>query len=232
MLARDIMSSPAITVGLASSVAEVAATLRDHRIGGVPVLDCRKKLVGMVTEADLVHRYEIGTDRERELRPWWRRFQGRDTVARRYVKSHGRAVRHVMTSPVRCAEQDASLGDVASLLDAHRIGRVPILAGDEVIGIVTRADLVKALARQPAPGSLQELDDDTIRRRLVQELSAQKWWNGSWQNVYVCGGWVIFKGVVESDAYRLASRVAAENMPGVRGVQDDRVLGVDAYAMV
>lgn len=226
------MSSPAITVGLFTPVAEVAALLRDQHIGGVPVLDGHGKLVGMVTEVDLVHRYEIGTDRHTEPRPWWRRFHSRDLIARRYVKSHGRTARHVMTSPVRCVQQDAPLSDVASLLDVHQISRVPVLAGQEVVGIVTRADLVKALARQPAPGTAGELEDEEIRRRLVEELSAQAWWNGNWQNVDVSGGCVIFKGVVESEVHRLASRVAAETLPGVRAIRDDRVLAVDFSGMV
>lgn len=232
MFARDVMSSPAITVGLSSPVAEVAATLRDHRIGGVPVLDGEGKLAGMITEVDLVHRYEIGTDRQTDRGPWWRRFHARDTIARRYVKSHGRTARHVMTTPVRCVEEDAPLSEVASLLDTHRISRVPVVAGHRVVGIVTRADLVTALARQPAPGGSRALGDEEIRRRLLEELSAQEWWNGSWQNVDVAGGVVIFKGVVESEAHRLASRVAAETLPGVREIQDDRVLAVDFSGMV
>ena len=85
MFARDVMSSPAVTVGLSSPVAEVAATLRDNRIGGVPVLDGQGKLVGMITEVDLVHRYEIGTDRQIDRGPWWRRFHARGRVPRRYV---------------------------------------------------------------------------------------------------------------------------------------------------
>jgi CBS domain-containing protein len=232
MLARDIMSSPAITVGLCSPVAEVAATLRDHRIGGVPVLDGEGKLVGMVSEVDLVHRYEIGTDRQTDRRPWWRRFSARDALAQRYVKSHGRTARHVMTSPVRCVEKDSPLSEVAGLLEAHRISRVPVLAGQDVVGIVTRADLVKALARQPAPDASRKLDDQEIRRRLFDELSAQEWWNGNWQNVEVSGGRVIFKGIVESEVYRLASRVAVETLPGVRGIQDERVIAVDFSGMV
>lgn len=231
MLARDIMSSPAITVGPLSDVVQVAATLRDHRIGGVPVLD-DNQLVGMVTEADLIQRYEIGTDRAPDLRPWWRRFRSGSSIARSYVKSHARSVQHIMTSPVRCVREDASLGEVAGVLDEHRIGRVPVLADRKVAGIITRADLVKALARMSTPGSSQDLDDEAIRRRLVRELSEQEWWNGAWQNVYVCGGLVIFKGVVESDSHRLASLVAAETVPGVSGVQDDRVLAMDVSGMV
>jgi CBS domain-containing protein len=232
MLARDVMSSPALTVGLGTSVTEVAAMLRDHRIGGVPVLDGERRLVGMVTEADLLHRYEIGTDRESGRAPWWRRLRTRNVVARRYVRSHGRTAQHVMASPVHCVGPDAPLSEVASLLDERRIGRVPVVAGREMIGMVTRADLVSALARQPAPGSSQVLDDEKIRRRLLEELSGQEWWNKNWESVYVDCGVVIFKGVVESDVHRLASRVAAETVPGVRGVQDDRLLAVDVTGMV
>ena len=137
-----------------------------------------------------------------------------------------------MSSPVRCVDQEAPLSDVASLLDAHRIGRVPVLANGRVVGIVTRADLVTALARHPAPRVCGELDDREIRRRLIEELSAQEWWNAGWQSVDVAGGLVIFKGVVESEDHRLASRVAAETLPGIRGIRDERVLAAEFSGMV
>ena len=233
MLARDIMSSPVVTVGPSSSVAEVVATIHERGIGGVPVLDDEGNLVGMVTEADLIHRYEIGTDRVADLRAWWRRFATNDSVAqvRQVARTHGAAHHVFARSPVRHVGVDATLGDVASVLGGYRIGRVPVLSGDHVAGIITRADLVRAIAGQPQPDMSRQVDDETIRRKLLEDLSAQPWWNGTWQNVHVRDGVVIFKGVVESDVYRLASRIAAETA-GARGVQDDRVLGIDATGMV
>lgn len=232
MLARDIMSSPVISVTPSRPVTEIAALLRDHRIGGMPVVE-DGALVGMVTESDLIHRHEIGTDQIRDFRPWWRRLGQRHSPVLAYVKSHGRTARHVMANRVRVVEHTADLAHVATVLDFHRISRVPVVEGDRLVGIIARADLVKALATHPLSAlGPEETDDETIHQRLVAELSRQSWWNGCWENVYVSAGVVIFKGVVESDAHRMGARVAAENLPGVRSVQDDRVLAVNVSGMV
>lgn len=231
MLANDIMSTPVICVPPSQPVSEVAATLRDRRIGGVPVVD-NARLVGMVTEADLVHRHEIGTDRFPKTRPWWRRMRGRAVSVNAYVKSHGRTARYVMSTDVPVVDELAELAQVADMLDSHGVGRVPVMRGGYLVGIIARADLVRALATMPAPGLTEELDDEAIRLRLLQELSAQPWWSEHWQNVYVENGVVIFKGVIASDAERIGARVAAENLAGVRGVQDDRIVGVDVSGMV
>lgn len=102
-----------------------------------------------------------------------------------------------------------------------------------MVGIIARADLVRALATQPVPGlATENLDDDVIRERLLDELSGQPWWNRHWQNIYVEDGVVILKGIVGSEAERAGARVAAENLVGVRAVQDDRIVGVDASGMI
>lgn len=232
MTVRDIMSSPVISVLPSTPVAEIAALLCDRGIGGVPVM-VDGSLLGMVTESDLIRRHEIGTAAPCDLRPWWRRVQGSDAVARAYVKSHGRTARHVMSRRVQAVDASAELAQVASLFELHGIGRAPVIADKVVVGIAARADLVKALAEQPAPAAPSEAaNDEAIRRLLVDELSGQPWWNGCWENLYVVAGVVIFKGVVENQANRAATRVAAENIPGVRGIVDDRVLRAEAHESV
>lgn len=232
MLAMDIMSTPVISVPPRLPVTDVAALLRDRRIGGVPVVD-NSRLVGMVTESDLIHRYEIGTDRAPELRPWWRRMRRPAVSVNAYVKSHGRTAGYVMSTRVQVVGEADELAHVANVLDLHRVGRVPVMKGGRMVGIIARADLVKALATLPVPGlATGNLDDDVIRQRLLDELSGQPWWNRHWQNVYVEDGIVVLKGVVASDAERVGARVAAENLVGVRGVQDDRIVGVDVSGMI
>jgi CBS domain-containing protein len=232
MTARDIMSAPVISVQASTPVGEIAALLRDRRIGGLPVIT-DGSLQGMVTQRDLMRRHEIGTDAVREPRRWWQGTRAKDASARAYVKSHGRTASHVMTRPVHVVGAAAALAQVALAFELHAIGRAPVVEAGRVVGMVARADLVKALADQP-PNELPptKADDEAIRRMLVDELSRQDWWNSGWENLYVVSGVVIFKGVVENDAHRAAARVAAENIPGVRGVVDDRVTSTEAVEMV
>ncbi len=223
MKASDVMSSPVIAVGPQTPVLQVAAILREQRIGGVPVLD-EKDLVGIVTLKDLLHRRELGTEHRLDLLPWWRRVVEQRLEPERYVRSHGRCAKHVMTSPVVSVTPDTSLRQIMDLFDGHQIGRVPVLARRRMLGIVTSADLVKALANGNWVRSGPDGDgsDEAIRACLMSELQRQSWWNGDCCRVSVNNGVVRFTGFFEDDAQRLASRVAAENIPGVRQVEDRR----------
>jgi hypothetical protein len=211
---------------------QIAALLREHRIGGVPVL-LNTELVGIVTEKDLLHRHEIDTDRSRNEQSWWGRVIGHNLEPDWYVKSHGRCAQHVMTRRVVIATPETTLRAIAALFDSHRIGRVPVVTNKRVVGIVTCADLVKALAsglsaaRQTRTGR----GDAGIREQLLVELGRQAWWNSRISNVLVTDGVVLFNGFVENEAQRRASHVAAENVPGVRSVEDERPLLSELSAM-
>jgi CBS domain-containing protein len=223
MKARDIMSSPVIAVGPQTPVLQIAALLREQRISGVPVQD-RNQLVGIVTEKDLLHRRELGTEHRSQSQAWWRRVVGPDLEPERYVKSHGRCAEHVMTRVVVVVEPDTPLRTVMGLFDRHRIGRVPVLVNGHLAGIVTSADLVKALAggtwvSSASPGAG---GDEQIREQLMAELGSQQWWNSGCCSVLVAHGVVRFTGFFENEAQRRASRVAAENVPGVLKVEDER----------
>jgi CBS domain-containing protein len=219
-----------ISVPPTAPVGEVAALLRDRRIGGVPVI-AEGRLLGIIAEADLIHRHEIGTDAAGKPRHWWqlRREGAADAAA--YVRSHGGTARHVMTRRVHVLQPSAPLGDIASLLAAHRIGRAPVVSEAGVVGMVAQADLVRALAERSPATVPACTDDDAIGRALLAELSANAWWSAAWATVYVEGGVVIFKGVVDNEFARAAARVAAENIPGVKGILDDRVLSADLREM-
>ncbi|MDB5900437.1 MAG: histidine kinase [Ramlibacter sp.] len=232
MTVREIMSSPVISVLPAQPIAEIAVLLRDRRIGGLPVI-LDGKLQGIVTASDLIRRCEIGTDAIPDPRPWWRRMQQGDAAARAYVKSHGRTAHHVMTRHVHVLDPSAQLADVVSMFESQHVGRAPVTLNERVIGMIARADLVKALAEQPMSTTrASAVQDDGIRRMLADELASQPWWNGRWETFYVDAGVVIFKGVVENRANRAATRVAAENIPGVRGVLDDRILSAEVHEII
>src|SRR5687768_1171364 len=223
MNARDIMTSKVITVTSGTLVSEIARLLFERRISALPVVD-GERLVGIVSEADLLHRYEIGTDCAFGGDPWWMRLFSADRSPAEYVKSHARYARDIMTTDVATVAPDTPLAKIATLLERRRIKRVPVLDEGQLVGIVSRSDLVHALvsaARAGAPAG--PITDDAIRALVLAELRRQGWWRKELSGVTVEQGVVTFAGVIESESERLAARVAAETVPGVHGVVDERL---------
>jgi CBS domain-containing protein len=208
--ASDIMTSPVVTVGPDTQVGEAARLLLESRISAVPVVDAAGKLLGIVSEGDLMRRTETGTER----RPsWWLAlFSDAEAQARAFVKMHARRVADVMTRNVVTVAEDSSLEDIADTLEKHRIKRVPVMRGDRLVGIVSRADLLHGLvARRDAPAVTA--DDRTIKEAFVRALE-QAQVNRRFLNIVVSGGVVRIWGVVETPAELAAVRVAAENAGG------------------
>jgi len=221
MQASDIMTRAVITVGPHATIREIAAILLERRISGLPVVE-DERVIGIVSEGDLLRRHEIGTDRKRPPGSWWMRlFRGEPGPAE-YVKSHAVHAVDVMSTRVVSVPEDEPVAKIASLFGKRRIKRVPVLRDGRLVGIVTRANLVQALAAVPRPRrARRSADDDAIRSRLLEELATQAWWRGD-SNALVHAGIVHYWGVCENDAEKRAARVAAENIPGVRGVEDHR----------
>jgi CBS domain-containing protein len=219
MQAKDIMARDVITIGEASSVKDVAAILLDHGISAVPVVDASGRVTGMVSEGDLLHRSETGTERRRS---WWLKlFADADVLAEDFVKEHSRQVTDVMTRNVITARPDTELVEIAELLEKNRIKRVPIVEDGKLVGIVSRANLVQALTRQPMESEKFEgLDDSEIRDRILARLQAEPW-STSWLNVRVDKGVVELWGSATSSAQKKAARIAAELTPGVVRVEDN-----------
>jgi CBS-domain-containing membrane protein len=218
MQARDVMVSPVITAKKSATVREVAKLLLEKRISAVPVLDTVGKLVGIVTESDLMRRAEAGTEHPYS---WWVHFLAGDaTVAADYVKSHAAKIEDVMTSDVVTAAPETPLHEIATLLEEHQIRRVPIVdkAGD-LIGIVSRANLIQIVA-SARPKLEVTLSDSTIRQKLLSELKKQSWAHTHNLGVTVTDGVVDLWGYAQSDDERRAIRVAAEDIPGVVVVND------------
>lgn len=230
MKAKDIMTSPVITAGPETTVREIAALLLKQRISALPVLE-KGRVVGMVSEADLLHRHEIGTDRL-PAGPWWLRLFGADRSPAEYVRSHARKARDIMTREVVSVSEDTPVARIADLLDKHGIKRVPVMRGKRLVGIVSRANLVQALANEARAASRPSRDDAAIHDRVTAELERQAWWRPVYSNVTVADGVVHYWGATESDADRDAARVAAENVPGVRDVVDHRIRIYDIPSMV
>ena len=217
MKARDIMVSPVVTITPHSTIKDAAKTLLSHHISALPVVDSQGKLVGIISEGDLFRRAETGTERRRS---WWlEALSSADAIAADYVKAHARKVEDVMSRHVITASPEAALHEIAALLETHAIKRVPICENGQLVGIVSRANLVQALA---SAGSKLEipLSDTTIRSKLLSHLRSQPWADVGTLNVIVTDGVADLWGVARSDTERKAIRVAAEATQGIRAVND------------
>ena len=217
MRAMDIMTSEVITVREDATVPEVARLMAERGISAVPVVDRENQIVGMVSEGDLLHRTETGTERRRA---WWLDMvSSTNKLAGEYIKSHSAKVKDVMTRDVLSVTEETAVADIAVLLETNRIKRVPVVRDGKIVGIVSRANLVRALAMTLTEG-VGDGDDRTIRDKLLAELKAQKWAEVSPANVTVKDGVVHLWSSYLSEQERRALIVAAESVPGVRRVED------------
>lgn len=219
MNAIDVMVRDVVTVRPETDVAEAIKLLIEHDVSALPVVDEEGELVGVLSEADLVHRVEIGTEKHR---PWWlEAVAGASTLAQEFAKSHGRKVGEVMTTNVVSASPETPLTEIATLLERHRIKRVPIAEDGKLVGVVSRANLIQALASAIGQGAETQGPDREIRRELLARLARQSWTDFGSRNVIVSGGTVHLWGLVSSAAERTALVALAEGVPGVVGVSDE-----------
>lgn len=152
MQARDVMTTTVVSVTPETTVHELARLLMQHRISAAPVVDANRRVIGMVSEGDLLHREEIDTEQTQGRQSWWLEMLGTDRGAGDYIKSHARTVGEIMTREPICVNEDASLANIASVLESRHIKRVPVLRDGRLIGIVSRSNLVQALASAPVDG--------------------------------------------------------------------------------
>jgi CBS domain-containing protein len=217
MRAHQIMTRPVITVTPETTILEAAKTMLRRHVSGLPVVDATGTLVGIVSEGDFIHRGEIGTQRQRG---WFMRFiLGPGHAATDFVREHGGKIAEIMTvNPLTIAE-DTPLEKIVELMEKHHVKRLPVTRGDELVGIVSRANLLQAvasLARQvPDPTA----DDDHIRNRIINTLEKNDWCPFG-LSVIVRDGIVHLSGVITEERSRQAAIVAAESVAGVKKVHD------------
>jgi CBS domain-containing protein len=230
VIAKDIMTAPVVSVAPQATIGEVAKLLLERRVSGLPVVE-GGRLVGIVSEGDLMRRHEIGTDRKADKAAWWQRVLGLGPGPAEYVKSHAERVEDIMSRDVVSIPEDTPVTRIAALFGKRSIKRLPVLRGERLVGIVTQADLVRAIAARASMWKGPEgASDRTIRARLLDELGAQAWWRAE-SSVVVQGGIVHFWGVCKNEDERRAARVAAENVPGVQRVDDHRAYYIDLAVM-
>jgi CBS domain-containing protein len=220
MNAGDVMTPRVVSVGPGASIVEAVQLMLANRISGLPVI-AENKLVGIVTEGDLLRRAETGTQRAR--RRWLEFFVGPGKLAEEYVHTHGRKVGDVMTPDPLTINEDTPLAEVVGLLEERRIKRLPVVRSGVVVGIVSRANLLHALASLARKQPGEAPADAAIRDQIYAELNRQQWIPKDFINVVVHDGEVELWGTILDERERQAVRVAAENVPGVKRVCDHLV---------
>ncbi|MBT4044077.1 MAG: CBS domain-containing protein [Rhodospirillaceae bacterium] len=219
MRAKDIMTTDVATISPEMAVAEIAQLLMDNKISGAPVIDAAGKAVGMVSEGDLLQQVGLSGGAKRS---WWLRLVSTpEQDARDFVKSHGRTAGDIMTTDVVSITEDTSTAEIARLLEERRIKRVPVLRDGALVGIVSRGNLLHALAGHRDDGPAEPTADDrTVRQAVSQALQSKGWASHGATNVIVTDGVVELWGWVETEVERKAMLVATQEVPGVQKVID------------
>jgi len=218
MKVRDVMTHKVVSVEPGDTVTRAIRLMLQNHVSGLPVINSAGRLVGMVTEGDFLHRAETGT---RKRRPrWLELLTGPGPMADEYVRSHGRKISEVMTGDPVTVTEETSLDDTVSMMEKHRIKRLPVVRGDKVVGIVSRANLLHALAIVGSEIKPVSADDKMIRERILAEFNKEKWAPTALLNVVVRNGVVDIWGTITDERERQALIVAAENVPGVKRVND------------
>jgi CBS domain-containing protein len=217
MRAHQIMTRSVISITPDTTIVEAANIMLKRHVSGLPVVDGTGRLVGIVSEGDFIRRSEIGTQRKRGR--WLRFILGPGKSASDFVHEHGRKISDVMTtSPVTITE-DTALAEIADVMERNNVKRLPVMRGDKIVGIVSRANLLQSVASLSREVPDPTADDDHIRNRVVDALEKNDWCPFG-LNVIVRDGIVHLSGVITDENARQATIVATENVDGVKKVHD------------
>ena len=219
MNAADLMTMKVVTIGPDETLRDAVWMMLTRQVSAIPVVDEGGRLVGIVSEGDLLRRVEVGTERNRS---WWSRFSaGNEALAAEFVKAHGHKVADVMTRNVITARPETPVGEIAKLMEDRAIKRVPIVDDRGLVGVVSRADFLTALTGVWDKGVQEVADDEQLRASVAERIEAMLWLRPSVLNVAVRAGCVELTGSVETEVQKQALRIAVEEMPGVRTVEDN-----------
>ena len=217
MRAHQIMTRSVITIAPDASILEAAKTMLQHHVSGLPVVDAAGRLVGIVSEGDFIRRGEIGTQRKRGR--WLTFLLGAGATATDYVHEYGRKVSDVMTSDPVSVTEDATLEEIVNAMETNGVKRLPVMKDGKLAGIVSRANLLQAVAGLSRDIPDPTADDDHIRSRVIAAIENNDW-SPFGLNVIVRNGIVHLSGVITEERSRQAAMVAAQNVAGVQKVHD------------
>lgn len=233
MLARDIMTTNVLTFRADTPVADIAASLAAWRVSGAPVVDADNHVVGMISEGDLLRRTELGTEKQRSS--WLTFFTDDTTLAKEFEKAHGRHAANIMSRPAFSVTEEATLDQIADLLEKRRIKRLPVVRDGKLVGIITRGDIVRIMARARAgEGEPPHRSDADLHADIDDRLRAQRWLPAALINVTVHDGHVEIWGRLGTEDQRRALTVLIEEIAGVRGVSNHVIVDtrLDARTMM
>ena len=217
MIVAELMCRDIVTVQPESSIAEAAQSMLRHRVSGLPVIDKSGHLVGILTEGDLLRRPELGTEGRRAA--WMKALINPASLAAEYVHTHSRHVSDVMSRNPVFVRPETSLAKAAELMQHKRVKRLPVLQGETLVGVISRFDLLTALAPKLIPAT-EEVGEQEIQETILAALARELWAPKSGLRVQVTGTAVYLEGMVYSEDERRAARVLAENTRGVNMVVD------------
>jgi CBS domain-containing protein len=217
MRAHQIMTRQVVTIAADASIVDAANTMLNKRISGLPVVDEGGKLVGIVSQGDFIRRAEIGTERKHGR--WLKFLVGPGRAASDFVQERGRKVGEIMTSDPCTVTEDATLEDIVELMERNNVKRLPVMRADRLVGIVTRTNLLQAVAGLTRDVPDPTADDDHIRNHIIASVEKTDWAPFG-LGVIVVNGVVHLNGVITNEQSREATIVAAENVSGVTKVHD------------
>ena len=225
MNVSEIMTQPVLAVSPDTPLTQAVRLMVQHGVSGVPVTGPAGELLGILTEGDLLRRAETGTADRRS--GWLTRLLMPGREARDYVKTHGRRVAELMTDEVKSVSGDATLLDAVATMQRYRVKRLPVTRDGKLVGIISRADIVRRLSSL-LPAEAVSSDDATIRTALLDAVDKQPWAPRNMARIAVTNGVVEFDGCTFDMDCREALTVLAENIPGVCKVEN-RMVWVDPY---
>jgi len=220
MKARDVMTTAVITAAPSAEVREIARMLLERGISAIPIVDASGRLAGMVSEGDLLNRPEAGT---RHRASWWLELMAvPEERALEYLRTRGTRAEHVMTREVVTVAEDTPVAEIAALLEKRRIKRVPVVREGKLVGIVSRANLLRGVACAPA-SETPARSDQAIREALLAALE-EAGLPMHHVNAIVAGGVVQLWGWIDAEVQRKAAQAAAEATPGIKRVENHLAL--------
>lgn len=227
MKAQDIMTRQVVTVTPDTPVPVAAKLMTEHRISGLPVIAKDGRILGVVSVSDLVHRVETGTQRKRK---WWAvLFTDNQSLAREFVKTHGQTVADIMTRKVVCVAADADLRHVADVLDRNNVKRVPVLDQGKLAGILSRTDLVRAVATAQIGTNAARGEDGEVQRKLIERMDQQPWLSPTLVHPVVTTEQVELWGFVSNEEQHRALRVLVAEVAGPRAIKDNIKVGLPPF---